>query len=372
MNYPRYKFGDPAAPIVKGRAFGGGETIMPKLDYPISSVENLKRVASHNKPMWVPNPSAEFQSINPNDMIRPTKATEGLQVCMDFGRPADANYTFVDWFLTDWTFVHSAGGPMLTPGFSLCPDVTEWKKYVKFPNLDDWEWETFKEDYFANKHDPNKVLSVDIGLGCTERFVSIMGGYTEAMIAFAVEPEACKEFFEAFVDHAIELFDRMKANYPIDLLVYHDDWGNEKDTFFSSAMLEDMLMGPTKRFISHVKSNGCVFEFHSCGNITRFVPYFIELGVDFLQIQRRAVDFIKLKEQYGHVIGFGSGVEGIEMGAPAPSVEELIPMVRKTIDLFAPTGGFYASTFFREPEQLWAAAMEIYAYSREFYDKENG
>ena len=373
MKYPRIAYGDPSAPSVKGMSmFGGGETVLPKFDYPISSIENLQRVARHEKPMWVPNPMLEFQSINPNDMIRPTKATEGLQICMDFTRPATENYTFTDWFLTDWTFVHSAGGPMLTPGFVLCEDVTEWRKYVKMPVLSDWDWDTFKEDYFKNKHDPNKVLSVDIGLGCTERFVSIMGGYTEAMLAFAIEPEACKEFFEAFIDHEIELFDKMMENYPINLLTYHDDWGNEKDTFFSSAMLEDMLMGPTKRFIDHVKARGVVFEFHSCGNITRFLPYFVELGVDFMQIQRRAVDFVALKEQYGAVLGFGGGIEGLEMGSPAPGIEKLVTMVQNTVDLYASTGGFYAATFLSEPEAVWTAASEFYAYSREFYDKENG
>jgi len=345
--------------------------VLPKFDYPITPVENFKRSSFHQKPMWVPNPTLDCQSISPNDMILPTDAVKGQCVCMDFSNPHTADYTFTDWFLTDWTYVHSAGGPMLTPGFSLCDDVLEWEKHVKFPKFDDWDWETFHKNYMKNEYDETKALSVDIGLGCTERFVSIMGGYTEAMLAFATEPDACKDFFEAFIDHEIEQFDRMMKLYPITRLTYHDDWSNERDTFFSPAMLEYMLMAPTKRFIDHVKAAGCVFEFHCCGNMMRFAPYFQELGVNLLQIQRRAVDFIKLKKEYGTVLGFGSGVEGIDMGAPTPPKEELVTMIRKTVDLFAPTGGFYAFSFAREPEMLWTMADEFYAYSREFYDKEN-
>ena len=372
MEYKRYEYGDPSAPTVKMKSFfGGGEVTLPKFDYPITQAENFRRSALHQKPLWVPYPMLDVQSISPNDMIRPTEATKGLCVCMDFTSPHTADYTFTDWFLTDWTYVHSAGGPMLTPGFVLCDDVTQWEKSVKFPKFSDWDWDTFRDDFMKNRYDPNKVLSVDIGLGCSERLVSILGGYTETMLAFATEPDACRSFFEAFIDHEIEQFDKLMELYPITLLTYHDDWSNERDTFFSPAMLEDMLMGATKRFVDHVKSRGVIFEFHICGNMTRFLPYFVELGVDLLQIQRRAVDFIKVKENYGTKLGFGAGIEGYNFGAPPPSNDELVSMIRNTIDIFAPTGGFYFFSFFNDPEVVWTAANEVYAYSREFYDKEN-
>ena len=137
-------------------------------------------------------------------------------------------------------------------------------------------------------------------------------------------------------------------------------------------MLENMLYAPTKRFIDHVKARDVIFSFHCCGNMMRFLPYFVEFGVDTLQIQRRAVDFIKLKELAGTKIGFGSGIEGFDMSQPPPSKDELIPMIQKTVDLFASTGGFTCSLMgLRDPELLWVAANEFYAYSREFYDKEN-
>ena len=370
MKYPRYEYGDPSAPSVKSRSlFGGIEVTYPKFDYPIAPKENFRRAALRQNPVWVPNPGMEAQVISPNDMIKPTEKSKGLSVSMDFTTPHTADYTFTDWFNTNWTYVHSAGGPMLTPGFKLCEDIADWEKFVKFPNFSDWEWDSYRDDFMKNRYDPDKTLAVDIGLGCSERLVSILGGYTETMLAFAEEPDACKSFFEAFIDHLIEKFDKLMEYYPIDHLTYHDDWSNERDTFFSAEMLEYMLMAPTKRFVDHVKSRDVIFEFHICGNMTRFSPYFVELGVDLLQIQRRAVDFIKLKKEYGTKLGFGSGVEGINPAA-LPTKEELIPMVRNTVDLYAPGGGFYASTFMlRDPELVWTAANEFYAYSREFYEK---
>ena len=368
MKYPRYSYGDPAAPTIVKSMFGNAELTLPKFDYPITPAENFRRSAYHQNPMWSPISLMDFQTISPNDFIRPTKATEGLNVCMDFTHPHTEDYTFTDWFLTNWTYVHKVGGPMLTPGFMLCDDITKWKEQVKFPNFSEWEWDSFRDNFMKNEYNPDKVLAVDIGLGCTERLVSILGGYTETMLAFATEIDACKEFFDAFIDHAIELFDRFMDNYPLNLMTYHDDWSNEKDTFFSPAMLEYMLMGPTKRLIDHVRSRGVVFEFHICGNCTRFLPYFTELGVDLLQMQRRAVDFVMVKETYGTKLGFCSGIEGMDPGNTPPPKDELIPMIRKTIDLFAGNGGHYFSLFLRDPELIWNAATEIFAYSREFYD----
>ncbi|MDR2665712.1 MAG: hypothetical protein LBC21_05480 [Oscillospiraceae bacterium] len=373
MKYPRYGYLDPGVDTVEAQSFFSPEKFkLPKFERPISAVENLKRAARHDRPRWMPLSVTDIQSVAPNDCILPTEKTAGLTVAADFTRFAKEDWTFRDWFLTDWTFVVSAGGPMLTPGAQVLDDVTKWESVVEFPNLDDWDFDTYASNYMKNVYDPQKALNIDIGLGCTERFVSLMGGYTDAMMAFATEPGACRAFFERFIDHEIEQFDRLLEYYPITMLTYHDDWGNEKDTFFSPKMLEDMLAEPTKRFIRHVKSRDIVFEFHSCGNITRFIPYFIDFGVDFLQIQRRVVDYPAVKEQYGGKIGFCGGIEGLDFSSAPPEKDEIIKLVRNTADVLGAGGGYYGGPFFADPEALWTAACEWYAYSREMYDRERG
>jgi hypothetical protein len=372
VNYPRYKYLEPGVPTVKVQSFfPPGEFSLPKFDYPITPAENLKRSANRDKPRWVPNPTLDFQYIQPNNCIAATEKTKGLIVGLDFTRLSEPeNWTFRDWFGADWTFVVSAGGPMLTPGTQVLDDITRWETGLKFPDLTEWDFETAAVDYMKNSYDPAKALCADIGLGCTERLVSVMGGYTDALVALATEPEAITDFFNAFVDHEIEQFDKLYAQYPLNMLTYHDDWGNEKDTFFSPKMLEELILEPTRRFISHVKSKGVAFEFHSCGNITRFVPYFIDIGVDFMQSQRRVVDFPRVKAQYDDKIGF-SGIEGLDFGAPTPPKDKLLSLVRNSVDLLASKGGYYASIPVGDPELNWLATNELYAYSREFYDKTN-
>jgi len=338
----------------------GKEVVLPKFDRPVTAAENFKRAAQRDKPYWVPNPITDMQSHHPTDHISEFRHVMGSTV----------DKRFVDWFGADWTYVVSAGGPMLTPGITVMDDITLWQKSVKFPDLENWDFETEAGDFMSNTYDPEKALCMDIGIGCTERMVSLMGGYTESMLALAEEPEACQDFFEAFIDFEIAHFDKLRAFYPMDMLTYHDDWGNEKDTFFSPAMFENLILPPTKRFFDYVKSKGVEIEFHNCGNINRFLPYIADLGPAFLQIQRRVIDFPAVKESYGNCFGFCGYIEGLEMGADDPPKEKLVQMVSHTVDVLGKGGGLYMNMWLKNPESIWYAYNELYAYSSELYAKE--
>jgi hypothetical protein len=191
------------------------------------------------------------------------------------------------------------------------------------------------------------------------------------MIAMAEEPEACRDFFERFAAWEIEHFDLIKAHSPVNLVTYHDDWGTERDTFFSEKMMEAMLLEPTRKIIKHIKDAGVYFELHSCGNIKRFLPYMIDMQVDLLQLQRRANDIPGMKQREGDKIGFCCFTEGIEMGQTV-STDELMSAIRKTVDLYGKRGGSYSFARGATEEENWAATFELYCYSREFYDKERG
>lgn len=341
---------------------------VPRFETEITPRENFKRVAQRSNPLWIPISICDFQLIGAQDVV--TKNVRGMQAHTDFRRPGDKEYQFTDWFNTSWTWVPVAGGAMLTPGTQLLDDITNWEKVVKFPDLSEWDFEETAERFMKTKYNPAKVLHHDIGRGCTERLISIMGGYAEGLMAMAMEPEATADFLNRFADFEIELFDKLMSLYPIELITYHDDWGTEKDTFFSEKMLEEIVFTPTKRIIDHIKSKGVAFELHSCGNITRFLPYTIELGADFLQLQRRAVDLPSIKEKYGGKSGFSSGLEGFSPDKDY-SKDELYEIVHQTVELYGKSGGFYATVFAGNDRQRFDIINELHSYSCEYYKKNN-
>jgi len=365
MKYPRPVYLDSSVrKQTVEMAFGGSTVTAPMFDYPIPPRENFRRSISRQDPLWMPNSLTEKITLNTNDVILHT--VRGMQIHSDFHKPNTEDYHFKDWFNTDWTWVQSAAGAMLTPGTQLLDDITKWEKKVIFPDLCEWGFAEKSVEFMKVAYDPDKALSYDIGRGMTERLVSILGGYTDAMEALLIEPEAVSDFFAAYSDFMIRVFDTINALYPLDIVTLHDDWGTERDTFFSEKVMEELVFEPTKRLIDHIKATGVFLEMHSCGNVTRFFPYMLALACDVAQVQRRAVDMPKMKEKYGDRIGFCAPVEGINPVKP-PVSDEYLAAVRKTDEIYAPDGS-YLSMFIGDQRLLWDACSENYCYSRELYE----
>jgi len=369
MKYPRPKFLEEGVKTLTVRnQYGGAELVLPIFDTPITPKENFIRAAKRDNPLWVPNHLSDTQDFQINQLGKHKLGK--YQNGSDFLNPSPVDYIYIDPYGASWTWVASVQGAMLTPGSTpIIDDITKWEQQVKWPNLDEWTYAEVAEDFMKNHYDPNRALHVNIFQGCTEVLVALMGGYGEGMLAMAMEPEAVRDFFECFADHMIEFYDLMKQLYPpLTYVTYHDDWGTERETFFSPAMMEDLVFEPTKRIVQHVKDDGVFFELHSCGKIERFLPYMIDMGIDFLQIQRRAVDIPKMKELYGDKIGFNPMLEDYNAGEHYTN-DEIIAIVRKTVDLYAKGGGFYPWVFESDPEAVWTLCTELYAYSREYYDR---
>ena len=366
MTYPRPQYQDPSIKTKNTKAAFSSATLeIPIFDTPITPRENFRRSTGRQDPLWMPVAVTDKTTLNTNEAI--SWSVRGMQMHSDFLRKATEDYTFKDWFNTDWTWVCSAGGAMLTPGTQLLGDITKWEKKVVFPDLSEWGFKEKAEEFMKTEYDPRRAVTYDMGRGMTERLVSVMGGYTDAMEALLVEPEAVLDFFNAYSDFMIRFFDIINSLYPLDMITIHDDWGTERDTFFSEKVMEDLVYEPTKRLLDHIKSKDVFVEWHSCGNVTRFFPYMVDLKCDIAQVQRRAVDMPKMKEKYGDKIGFCAGIEGIDFTAQ-PKPEEYFEALHKTIDIYAPDGGSYLMMFASDPKLLWDSCAESYCYSRELYD----
>jgi len=137
MKCPRPKFMDSSVEtqIVRS-AFSPDTATAPKFDTPISPRDNFRRCIERRNPLWMPNALTDRVMLCPNEVA--LHDVRGMQIHSDFGRRATEDYQFKDWFNTDWTWVCSAGGAMLTPGTQLLDDITQWEKEVVFPDLSEW------------------------------------------------------------------------------------------------------------------------------------------------------------------------------------------------------------------------------------------
>ena len=96
------------------------------------------------------------------------------------------------------------------------------------------------------------------------------------------QKDAVLELFDKLVDLGIELIDKYLEYFPqIDGVCVHDDWGSQKETFFSPELVAEMIVPSMKRMVDHIHSKGRFAELHSCGNIMKQVPNMIAAGWDY-------------------------------------------------------------------------------------------
>ncbi|MBR4744419.1 MAG: hypothetical protein IK082_09545 [Oscillospiraceae bacterium] len=362
MKYERPRYGEGKKTTVQP-AFGR-EMELPVFDYPISVKENFYRNAKREDPLWIPIPALETQELHMFNLY--DKCPEGCQLGPNLRAEQD-RYVYHDAWGSSWTFDKYAGGACMTIGTRICDDILKWEEQIHFPDLHEYNLDEFASRYMATRYDPSKVLVLDIYHGPFQSLADFLGGFAEALEAMFVEPEACEAFFDRFAEWMIWLIDKLSGLYPADLFVIHDDWGTEKDAFFSPAMMEELLYEPTKRIIDHVNSLGKLYTFHCCGKVDRFLPWFCQLSPAFLQLQRRVNDIPAYKKEYGDKIGFNAGLENYIPGKPYAD-DELTRIVRDSLDILAPGGG-YLPMVFGAPDAVWKMAAEIYCYSREMFEE---
>lgn len=231
---------------------------------PITPRENLLLALSHKKPLWMPNLYADSQCVvsRCNRDTAPRKDAAGH-----------------DWFGTYYEYSPAQLSNTPVPG--VLQEISQWKTAIKWPNLKAVNWTSDLEGFVR---DENKALFTRMSNGPFER-LHFFEGFEQALVDMLTEPEECREFFERYIDHKIEVFNYMRDVFPFDFIVAADDYGTARAPFFSPALFEEVLMEPTRRFVKAVQARGTKFVAHCCGRIDAFIPYFAEMGVDGLEIQ---------------------------------------------------------------------------------------
>ena len=238
-----------------------------------------------------------------------------------------------DWFGVQWRYEESSKAPMVDPDYPpIMDDITEWRSQIKFPNLDAIDFKAEAErELNGPMYDPDKLNQVCIQSGPFERLLDCMG-CEEALISMMTEPEACKEFFNAVIDHKIHLIDLLAEAYPIDLIDFHDDWGTQISTFMSVDMWKELLAEPIARVCKHCKDKGIHIQIHSCGKVETLVPEMVKVGVEHWSSCQAVNDIEKLVHEFGDRLTFFGCMDTLPVRLPNVPQEEVDRLTAERID----------------------------------------
>ena len=291
--------------------------------------ENMDLVWQHKQPLWVPMINTDAQMIiTPEFNDRPL-FMNGVD---DFG---------VQWELDP---EHPELMTHVKPGCELFDDITEWKKRVTFPSCKDKNWEMAAMRTKAMWAKKDEIQGYVVGnMGAFEKICAMMG-HVNAMMAMYDDEEAFAEFVEAYADYRIEQFEYIKKYLDVDFMMMHDDWGNQKNMFFSPEMWRKFFKEPERRMVKRCQELGMHYMHHSCGYIEPIIPELIEIGVESWHGGAPCNNLKKIKAEHGDKLIFAGCVDPQVTDTGRATEEEIRAEVRRVIDTLGKGGGLMISS----------------------------
>jgi hypothetical protein len=298
MSVPKY---DPKELTVVSETPGfGGAAPTPVYDFPVTQKEGFAALYA-GRPIWQITGLEQTlfcPKVNPDNVARSFVFDgSGFNMFSDGGGR--------DMFGIEWEYVAQAGGSMVRPGKPFLEDANEWRDKVVWPDVGAWDWEGAAASnagfLSADKYNVCWFLN-----GWFERLISFMDFEGAVMAMFDEDQQdAVRELFGRLSDTYIEIIGKYIEYFPaIDGFCIHDDWGSQKETFFSPALAGEVIVPYMRRVTDFVHSKGKSCELHSCGQLLKQVPNFIAAGWDSWSGQLMN-DTQKIYELYGDKIIIG-------------------------------------------------------------------
>jgi uroporphyrinogen decarboxylase len=171
----------------------------------------------------------------------------------------------------------------------------------------------------------------------------------ELMVGIASNPKFSDLILGKFFDLYFASTEKMleEVGDIIDVWVYWEDLGGQNNLLVSPAWYKQHLMPLHRKLFDLVKSKTkAKIWLHSCGAVSKLIPYFIETGVDILnpvQVSAKGMDPLTLKREFGKDIVFWGGTVNSQTTLVNGTPEEVADEARWRIDELAPGGGFVFS-----------------------------
>ena len=291
------KFDPKELEMVETRGFGGFPT--KSFNYPLNNHDHGVATFSR-KPWWQMMQAVDATIFTPR--IIPDNIARGMVIEGSF---FDANTQGggPDMFGVEWEYIKTVGGSMVRPGHPFLDDISEWREKVVWPDIDKWDWEGSAKLNNGTFLKPDKFNQIWFQTGFYERLIALMEFEGAIMALFDEDSqEEVLAFFDKLTELYLKIFERVCDTYPnVDAVFFHDDWGSQKETFFSPDLAEKMIVPFMRRVTDYLHSRGKFCELHSCGNNIRQVPNYIKAGWDAWAPQLMN-DSYKIYDLYGDQI----------------------------------------------------------------------
>lgn len=188
---------------------------------------------------------------------------------------------------------------------------------------------------------PTKKYRLGIFWNCLFENLWQIRGMENALTDMYLYPEEVHRIFRAITDFYKRLIVRARKEAKCDGFFVSDDIGHQNGALFSKDMFREFFYPYYKELIDTAHENGMHFWLHTCGNVTDFLPMFVEMGLDVIHpIQKYAMDEEKVFDEFKGQICFLYGFD-VQQTIPYGTSEDVVNEVHRSFDIFSrSTGGF--------------------------------
>lgn len=287
--------------------------------------ENFLIAYHHGKPAWTP---CFFDAYHPMG----SRLLNNQGEFMKGGR---------DMFGVNWLVTADTGYQAIAdPREHLFDDVTRWKDFVSFPDLDAMDWEAGAAADLEGVDRDEKMLAFFGIEGNYLRLQSMMG-VCETMVAMLEEGEAVYEFFDAYTNFKIKSIQKVAKYYKPDIYVDGDDICSSTGRFFSPGLYDELIKPFEMRVGKAVVETGMILEHHLCGKCEDIIPDIIERGATIWQTAQSMNDLVAIKEKYGDKLLIHGGWDSYgQHNFDCATEEQVRGEVRRCIDAYGRDGNF--------------------------------
>lgn len=157
-------------------------------------------------------------------------------------------------------------------------------------------------------------------------------------------------FCEAMLDHTAQFWVDWMGGFLgavgdlLDVIMIGDDLAGQSGPLFSPKFYRKYVRPRQQRVIDAIKKQTqAKIWYHTCGNVTAYIPDLIEMGVDILnpvQISAAGMDPETLKAKYGQDLVFWGGGIDSQHTLPYASPAEVKAEVARNVAILKPGGGY--------------------------------
>jgi uroporphyrinogen-III decarboxylase len=159
-------------------------------------------------------------------------------------------------------------------------------------------------------------------------------GMTNALTDYYTDPDQVHRLFRGLTDFYKGMMERAKQTLNIDGIFTSDDIGTQTCEFFSPAIFDEFFKPYYKEIFEKAHELDMHFWLHACGNIKKFIPELIDIGLDVLHpIQKYTMDERVIAREFGNKLCIWSGFD-VQQIIPWGTPQEVRQEVRYLFDTY--------------------------------------